>query len=302
MRALLDHAGVAPTSHFTMLPHGRIHHLELPELPGAAAHPDAGDTPIVLLHGAGGGGANWYRMLGPLSESLGRRVLAPDLPGFGMSDPVTLESPLGTHTAGLLHEWLEALRIDRVILVGTSFGGLAALRFAEHYPARVERLVLLDTAGGGDEIPKVVRLAASLAIGPVLLLPSRRGTQWLLRRLMTHRRLPQAEEKRLIEYLYQSARRSGVRFMVRALRMFARGGRQAEQPNISDLVRMLTPTLIVWGRHDAFFPVQHATALRLRLPDARVVEIDAGHSPNWEDPAELARVMIEFFAEQLQKD
>src|SRR5262245_10957745 len=66
--ALLDLGGVRPRSAFRSVEGTRIHHLEL-----------GSGTPLVLLHGASGGAANWYRVFGQL-RSGGHHILAPDLP------------------------------------------------------------------------------------------------------------------------------------------------------------------------------------------------------------------------------
>ncbi|MEO5509133.1 MAG: alpha/beta fold hydrolase [Longimicrobiales bacterium] len=295
MRALCAIGNTAPRSHYTKLETGVIHHLELQSTDSQAEISVNGQaenrTPIVLLHGAGGGAANWYRLFAPLS--LNHRVLAPDLPGFGLSDPITLEPPLGRQTAHIVARWLDAHGLDRVHLIGTSFGGLAALRFAEHFPARVERLAVIDPAGAGPEVTRLAGLAHSM-FAPLILSPSRRGTRWVLRNLLVRRRLDRREEAALVEYLYQSAKRAGPRFMVHALRRFTERGSQAEQPSAAELARVEARTLVVWGRRDKFFPASHATALRQRLPDARDVLLDSGHSPNWEAPDLLVDALRDF--------
>jgi len=104
--------------------------------------------PVVLIHGSGPGvtaWANWRLVLPELSES--RRVIAPDMVGFGFTQrPAGIQYGLDTwveHLVGIL----DALELDHVDLVGNSFGGALSLAFAIKFPERVRRLVLMGAAG-----------------------------------------------------------------------------------------------------------------------------------------------------------
>ncbi len=110
---------------------------------------DAGSgRPVVLLHGSGPGvtaWANWRLAIPALAAR--RRVIAPDLVGFGYTArPPGHRYGLDTwtaHAVGLL----DALGLDRVDLVGNSFGGALALSLAIRHPRRIRRLVLMGAAG-----------------------------------------------------------------------------------------------------------------------------------------------------------
>ncbi|MFM0526806.1 alpha/beta fold hydrolase [Paraburkholderia strydomiana] len=117
--------------------------LSYREADGAAAN-DA--LPLVLLHGIGSGAASWVQQLEALGAN--RRVLAWDAPGYGMSTPVAPESPVAADYASVLTEWLDALRIERCVLIGHSLGAIIAGAFAAVHPQRVSGLLLLSPAGG----------------------------------------------------------------------------------------------------------------------------------------------------------
>ena len=108
----------------------RIHDLDEPGAPGC---------PIVMLHGL----AVSHRYLMPTARLLTERhpVTVPDLPGFGHSDKPPRAYDVDEH-ADLLASWLQALRIERVALVGHSFGAEVAARLAVLRPDRVAALVL----------------------------------------------------------------------------------------------------------------------------------------------------------------
>jgi 3-oxoadipate enol-lactonase len=98
--------------------------------------------PLVLLHGLGEGAADWDGVAPAFGRS--RRVYAPDLRGHGRSDwPGDYSVELmAADVAG----FLDALRLDRVDLIGHSMGGLVGYLLAGDHPARVRRLVLEDVA------------------------------------------------------------------------------------------------------------------------------------------------------------
>jgi len=111
--------------------------------------------PIVMLHGIGSGAASWVRQMETLGDA--HRVLAWDAPGYGKSTHVEPESPVASDYADALSDWLDALGIERCILVGHSLGAIIAGSFASRQPARVAGLLLLSPAGGYGAAPMQVR-------------------------------------------------------------------------------------------------------------------------------------------------
>ncbi|MBP2365058.1 alpha/beta fold hydrolase [Pseudonocardia parietis] len=116
-------------------------------------HDRGSGAPVLLIHGSGPGvsaWANWRGVLPELAET--RRVIAPDIVGFGYT-----EHPEGytfsrqawvDHLAGLL----DALELEKVSIVGNSFGGALALWLADQFPERVDRLALMGSVGTRFEI------------------------------------------------------------------------------------------------------------------------------------------------------
>lgn len=104
---------------------------------------------VVLLHGKNFSGAYWERTVRALAER-GYRVVVPDQVGFGKSSKpehyqFTFQA-LATHTRDLL----DALKVDRFVLVGHSMGGMLATRMALMFPERVQGLVLVNPIGLED--------------------------------------------------------------------------------------------------------------------------------------------------------
>ena len=284
MQELLAVGGTAARSVISTIDGLRIHHLE------AGAGP-----PLLLIHGASGGAANWYRVLPTLSER--RQTFAIDLPGFGLSETLEPASPVGQQVARLLLRWLDAQHIDRLAVAGTSFGGLVALRLAQLVPERVDALAVIDSVGFGRSLPLALRLACLPLISAVALQPSRAGTRWQFEKLMMAdpTSLPHPERAVLLEYLWQSARASNHARLARGFRMFTSLAGQREVLSDDELRTLNVPLLILWGERDRFLPPAHAARAAALVPFAQCRIIPrAGHSPNWEAPAAVAESLNAF--------
>ena len=102
--------------------------------------------PLVLLHGNSASALDWSWVLPKLGAT--HQLYAPDFPGFGESAKPNREySP--EFFKQFLVDFLDALGIERAVLVGNSLGGLVSLRFALSHPEQVAALVLVDSSGLG---------------------------------------------------------------------------------------------------------------------------------------------------------
>jgi haloalkane dehalogenase len=126
-------------------------------------------TPLVLVHGIPTSSFLWRDMIEELSSH--GRVIAPDLPGFGLSDP----PPNGDYSissyAGLLESFLESLSITEATLVCHDFGGPITVTYALRNPDKYERLVILNTFLDTD-LPDwglLPKLASIRPVGEILI-------------------------------------------------------------------------------------------------------------------------------------
>jgi len=110
-----------------------------------------GPLPLILIHGMAGDASFWaslVRALGP-----GYRVIIPELRGHGRSgQPSDGQYAIAAHAADLVAV-VEAMALDRVVLVGHSFGASVALEAATLMPTQVAGMVLLDAAGDFSYVP-----------------------------------------------------------------------------------------------------------------------------------------------------
>ena len=116
-------------------------------------------SPLILLHGGANDWSDWKLNIGPLSQY--HRVYAPDLVGYGLSDSPEAEYSM-SYFVDFLYDFTQALELKRANLAGYSLGGGIALGFALRFPGTVEKLVLVDSTGLGEDINPLGRFIGTL--------------------------------------------------------------------------------------------------------------------------------------------
>ena len=115
---------------------------------------DRNNPTILLIHGLGGSIESWRSNFTPLSKKL--HVIALDLPGFGFSDkPMINYTP--EYYSDFISTFVDLMNCQKVNLVGHSMGGLIVLETALSSPELVDRLILVDVAGIGDEAAEIIK-------------------------------------------------------------------------------------------------------------------------------------------------
>lgn len=256
-----------------------------------------GSGPVVLLlHGLGCDHTTWE----PVIDTLARRytVIAPDLLGHGRSDKPRADYSVGGYANGM-RDLLTCLGIDRVTVVGHSFGGGVAMQFAYQFPERTERLMLVASGGLGPEVSPAIRAITTPGFHQVmglLTLPGvrhagRLGLESLSRGpWKTTRDLD--EVSHIFESFKDPAARHAIRHVVRAVVDWR--GQIVTMADRAYLTEEM-PMSVVWGRDDRVIPVSHANNAARMAPKARVEVIpNAGHFPHKDHPQRFAKIVHEF--------
>lgn len=246
-------------------------------------------APIVLLHGTSSSLHTWAGWAAELAKT--RRVIRFDLPGFGLTGPsvdarYTMESYVE-----LVVGVLDALGVERVVLVGNSLGGNIAWETAVAHPARVDRLVLVD-AGGYPRTSISVPLGFRVAMTPGLN---------QLARITLPRRLVESSVRNvygdqarvtpeLVDRYFELTLREGNRASLVERFRQSKPGEHAD-----DIKKVAAPTLILWGGQDRLIPPEHATWFHRDIArNELVVFDDLGHVPQEEDPARSLAAFVRF--------
>jgi pimeloyl-ACP methyl ester carboxylesterase len=254
--------------------------------------------PILLLHGGGldAAGLSFRKTMPALAKR--HRVFAPDLPGFGQSDPmpVTWRVEECVEFVGRL---LDALGLKRAILVGVSMGGAFAVGFTLRAPERVERLVLVDSAGLGSEIPGglLSYLRVQMPLLDELSWTALTASRTLARRNLGAALLSQKElfsEEVLDQYL-RLARRAGAGTAFRQLQRSEYQWKGMRTNYLGQLSEIKVPTLLVHGMEDKIVPVTWAERAHRLIKNSTLELIpECGHLPPIEKPDLFNRVIRRF--------
>lgn len=261
------------------LRHGRLSWLE--SCP--ASRPHSGAPPVLIfLHGLAAGSFCWRAQL----EAWGgwARCLAPDLPGYGGSDPLPGRSASLGELSAALFAWLEALGIGHYRIVGSSWGGSVAMWLAGERAANCERLLLIaplhpDFIPCGRQRLLMRPLMARMAAG-LLRHGPRSIRRQALEAMWGNRRRLQPE----VAAAYAEAlARTGFG----AAAHLVRGWREDQTALAAAIGQLCAPAMLVWGGCDRVVPAESATALLARLPAGTPLKIlpGLGHLPFQEQPA-----------------
>jgi pimeloyl-ACP methyl ester carboxylesterase len=250
--------------------------------------------PLVLLHGVGTSSGEWSWVLPDLARN--HLVYAVDLPGYDGSYEPPDYAP--AYTASFVNSFLDAVGVERAVVVGNSFGGLVALHLALSEPARVSALVLSDSAGLGQAVNPLLaalsspgggELATALAKTPPgaaqrafrrALLMFARPWQIPLRWLKDQYKLAQLPN-------FTDATLGSIRTVV--------GPMGQREVLLDRLPQLQMPTLIVWGIEDRVLPYSQAKEAIALVQDGSLELIpNCGHLPHVEQPKQFVSNIDEF--------
>jgi pimeloyl-ACP methyl ester carboxylesterase len=251
---------------------------------------------LLLLHGLGCDHTTWL----PVLASLARRytVIAPDLLGHGRSAKPRADYSLGGYANGM-RDLLTVLGIDRVTVVGHSFGGGVAMQFAYQFPERTERMVLVAPGGLGPEVTPAIRavtLPGFHQAMSVVTLPGVRQLTLAGLRALAATGLPAArdldEVAGIVDSFKDPSARRAIRHVVSAVVDWR--GQVVTMADRAYLTAAM-PMCVVWGSDDSVIPVRHARVAAELAPGATVEVIgDAGHFPHKDHPERFVRILDEF--------
>jgi pimeloyl-ACP methyl ester carboxylesterase len=240
---------------------------------------DPAGVPVVLLHGYTDSWRSWQLVLPFLPESL--HVFAPTQRGHGDADrPAAAYRP--RDFAADVAAFMDALEIDKAVIVGTSMGSIVAQRFAIDFPERLVGLVLVAAA-------TTWRTPAALEIAEVVATledPIDPGFVREFQESTLAQPVPQAfldtivaESLKVPARVWQAALREG----------------HLEANLAGELGKIAAPALVVAGARDAIHPPGEHEALAGAIAGAElVVYPEAGHALHWEEPQRFAADLMAF--------
>jgi pimeloyl-ACP methyl ester carboxylesterase len=253
---------------------------------------------VLLLHGVGCDHRTWD----PVIDQLAARytVIAPDLLGHGRSGKPRADYSLGGFANGM-RDLLAILGIDRVTVVGHSFGGGVAMQFAYQFPQFAERLVMVAPGGLGREVNPILRGLTLPGGGAALAVAAAPPVHAALRVVggRAHAMgLPGTADipgaLGVLRGKSDPAERDAFLHVLRGVLDWR--GQVVGMIDRAYLAQEM-PTCVVWGSRDTVLPVSHAQRAREAIPGARIEVIrEAGHFPHEDFPDRFAAILNDFIA------
>lgn len=258
----------------------------------------AGDTGsvVILIHGFPASLESWGKNINALAQR--HRVYALDLLGSGRTDKLPLVKDLYM-LLDFVSSFLDVLHIDKANLVGSSMGGGIALSFSIQYPQKVEKLVLVNSAGLGPDVSIFFRISSLPLLGKLL------AGKLTLQNIAKMAKAPfynsALATPDLVNLYYELSQLPGAQ---EAFYSIARAGasiwgQRAKywKPVRKALGTIKTPTIIFWGKQDKVIPVKHAQ-IAARIPGSKLYIYDkCGHAVMMERPDEFNKIVLDFLAE-----
>lgn len=232
--------------------------------------------PLLILHGWGGSSDSWIRVQEILANK-GYKVICPDFPGFGKS-----KTPISPWNVDNYVDWLKdfinLLNLENFFLLAHSFGGRVAIRFATLYPEKIKSLILCASAG---------------------IKPKPRPHQKIFRVLA---KIGNALFSRKPFIRFQNGARNYFYMLLRQRDYLRADGTMKKtikkvlgEDLLSDLPKIKTKTLIIWGQDDKMVPLKYAYIFKEKIKNSELEILPKiGHSPHLEVPEKLSEIITHF--------
>jgi pimeloyl-ACP methyl ester carboxylesterase len=253
---------------------------------------EVGDgPPVILVHGSGMSASTWAPLMAHLPD---HRLIALDLPGFGLSDPYDYGGrSLREHAVAQLTSLLDALELQRAPVVGTSLGGMWALCLAVDAPQRITAIgslgvpalalpgIRADPYFTALSIPGLRHVVARM--GP----PSVAMTRRTMARGVVGPRGAALAPDGFFATVHEGMRQPGFRIaMTSHLWLAWHMGRPRPENVLTDdeLREIAAPVLMIWGEEDPYGGPEMARPAAALIPDAQLEVIPGRHAPFLDDP------------------
>jgi pimeloyl-ACP methyl ester carboxylesterase len=242
---------------------------------------------ILLLHGVGANSLHWRFQYAGLSDAF--HIVAWNAPGYMLSDGFKTDWPTCKDYADAVVDFLGALKLDRVKVVGNSFGSRVAQCLAIHYPDRVIRLAMTGTGAGpkgmseADKQKIIAGREKTVATG---------GMGYAAR---VPALLAKGASQQTIDLVRDVLRATNPRGYMHGVKLGLVDGYDPE----TVAAKVTAPVLMISGIEDRVNPIDSNAALIAKaMPKARLEILQGvGHLPEVEAPDKVNALLRAFFAE-----
>ena len=248
------------------------------------AYVDIGEAslpPLLLIHGFTDSSRTWSGITDALP---GYRLIMPDLRGHGDSSAPE-DGYTSAHFADDMRQLLDTLGITQCPIIGHSLGGMIAQTFAAGFPDRVEKLILIGTSAAPANKVTLDLSAEIDSLQPPIDPESPFMLQWY------------ANPGQVDETFLATLRREAARIPIHVLKQTMNAVRSTSL--LGDTQNITAPTLLIWGDADPFFGGNEQQEMRDAIANCSIAVLPGmGHNPFWEEPQQLAEMMLAFLARE----
>ena len=252
---------------------------------------DEGKGPVlILLHGFGSSLHTWEGWVNILKDRF--RIIRMDIVGYGITGP----SESGMYSKELwidfIHKFANALELDHFYLAGNSMGGYIAWNYTNKYPEKVDKLILIDSAGYPHKLPWAINFSTYLVVktSAKMVIP-----KFFIRLGVKHVYHDKSKvTSELINHYYGLAIREGnLNSYMRIIQLMKS---QSGDSNLGKEIKNIkVPVMLMWGKDDTCNPIEMLDKWKRDLPDAiSIVYEEASHVPMEEIPGKTARDAYSF--------
>jgi 2-hydroxy-6-oxonona-2,4-dienedioate hydrolase len=239
--------------------------------------------PLFLIHGLGGSIESWTNNIEFLSKKF--RIIAFDLPGFGLSDKPKVSYTINFYV-NFLEKFIKKLKMNHLFLIGSSLGGHIAIEFTMRNRTIVDKLILISPAGC---LPKSFKGTPSLK-RYIKIVDAKSSND--INRILT------SIDNSLVDRSYANImyKRLSMPGAKDAFISALKGSANAPRYN-NKLAKINTNMLLIWGKEDNMIPLKYIRPF-MEHGNSRIIIIEnCGHRPHVENPKLFNKIVKDFLME-----
>ena len=252
--------------------------------------------PLILLHGFGACAYTWRHLIPPLAAA--HLVFTLDLKGYGYSDKPADGHYAVADQADIVADFIRRQDLHDLVLMGHSMGGgvtlMTYLKLRDADPGRLNKLVLIDSAGYPQKLPWFIWLAKIPGLSPVLseLLSPRFASALVLKKCYYNK--DAVTEEQIDTYAYFGSLPGAAAAVSQTARQLL-----PPKPEMEALIEQYktikVPVLIIWGKEDEVVPLEVGEKFKRDIPNSKLVILPrCGHIPPEEDPQATRQAILDF--------
>jgi len=242
--------------------------------------------PLLLIHGGGTWMYSWRNIIDPLSKKY--TVYACDMPGHGYTTADIEPKYDLADFADFIDKFISYNNIDKVTIIGNSWGGGWALYYAEIHPDKVDKLILIDPSGLDVKDVFEWEILKYPVIGE------------FASRMVTKKAIRNAYEKVYVDHTFINDELIDQTYIPIKFRQNRRASYKIKRHcdwKVTEhkMKDIKTPTLIIWGNQDNYLNVKYSKIYASKIANSRLIILkDCGHTPHEERADETIKLINDF--------